>query len=303
MENAQNQKIIISGHSGFALRHTWLKKAHDLCRSDDKAFLNDNATVKLGVGKNMVQSIRFYALLCDVLRSEEKNDREHSIYLVDIFIDSGHDPYLDYVETIWLIHHKLVTNSDLVSYYEFFNSFNNTTFTNDSYREFLRRKISEKHVKKLPAEETLKRDVDCFLSNYTVKMEEKPTDSFGALLRELNLIKTTERSIYKRIYKKATDISDFIFLYVLSQFWYKHYQTHTVLSLRAISQDSESPGMVFQMHEDEVHKKLKTISEVKKIPAFISETAGIINMNLDTNAQHLSKSAVKNLLKIYTNKS
>jgi hypothetical protein len=51
-----------SGHETFVFRYTWLKKAVDAVRVDPRVFGQDNAIVTLGVGKNMVRSIRHWGL-------------------------------------------------------------------------------------------------------------------------------------------------------------------------------------------------------------------------------------------------
>lgn len=50
--------LSFSGHETFTLRHGWLTKAVDAIETNDGAFNSDDALVELGVGKNMVRSIR-----------------------------------------------------------------------------------------------------------------------------------------------------------------------------------------------------------------------------------------------------
>lgn len=56
-------KYKISGHEKFSLRYTWLPKAIIALEKDSKIFSKfDDAIILMGVGKNMVQSIKFGAL-------------------------------------------------------------------------------------------------------------------------------------------------------------------------------------------------------------------------------------------------
>ena len=48
-----------SGHESFPCKSMWLKKGYDYLVGHNK-FTDPDAVVKLGVGKNMVQSIRFW---------------------------------------------------------------------------------------------------------------------------------------------------------------------------------------------------------------------------------------------------
>ena len=54
-----------SGHQTFPFRYTWLKKGVDAVTEDPTVFSSKNASVTLGVGKNMVSSIRHW---CNVAR-------------------------------------------------------------------------------------------------------------------------------------------------------------------------------------------------------------------------------------------
>lgn len=52
-------KYTFSGHDSFQCRQLWLKKGFDYLQSR-KSFSDAAAVVKLGVGKNMVSSIRYW---------------------------------------------------------------------------------------------------------------------------------------------------------------------------------------------------------------------------------------------------
>ena len=56
-----------SGHETFALRAGWPKKAYDAAAEDAAVFSGDAAIARFGVGKNMVRSIRHWALAAGVL--------------------------------------------------------------------------------------------------------------------------------------------------------------------------------------------------------------------------------------------
>lgn len=49
---------IFSGHESFACKSHWLKRGYDFVRGENN-FNDDDAVVRLGVGKNMVASIKF----------------------------------------------------------------------------------------------------------------------------------------------------------------------------------------------------------------------------------------------------
>ena len=61
-----------SGHETFPFRYPWLKKGFDAVNEDPFVFLRDYAITTLGVGKNMVRSIRHWCLAANML--EESRD-------------------------------------------------------------------------------------------------------------------------------------------------------------------------------------------------------------------------------------
>ena len=60
-----NRSLKFSGHESFHCRPFWLKKGFDHIVSG-KTF-NDQAGVELGVGRNMIASIRFWMKAFDLI--------------------------------------------------------------------------------------------------------------------------------------------------------------------------------------------------------------------------------------------
>ena len=133
-----------SGHQTFPFRYTWLKKGVDAVVEDPTVFSSEDASVTLGVGKNMVASIRHW---CTVARLIKKSDDPQCRGFIPtklgeaIFDDqNGFDPYLDDPATLWLIHWQIATNiNQATAWYWAFNilkgnQFALPTFKNDLYK-------------------------------------------------------------------------------------------------------------------------------------------------------------------------
>ena len=71
-----------------------------------KCISDEDAIVRFGVGKNMVTSIRHWALACDVIEEYEGGYRTTD-FANRIFGTDGLDPYSEHPTTAWLIHWKL----------------------------------------------------------------------------------------------------------------------------------------------------------------------------------------------------
>ena len=87
-ESKRMAKFSFSGHEKFHCRQFWLKKGYDfLCAG--RRFTDEDAVVALGVGKNMVNSIRFW-LKAFGLVDEREQPNEFARF---IFGEQGCDPY------------------------------------------------------------------------------------------------------------------------------------------------------------------------------------------------------------------
>lgn len=101
-----------SGHETFPCRYTWLPKAVRGLTKNGQLFSDEDAAmVDLGVGKNMVRSIRFWADAAEIASSRIKEPGlDVSEFGKVIFGARGHDQFLEDIQTLWLIHWKFSTN-------------------------------------------------------------------------------------------------------------------------------------------------------------------------------------------------
>lgn len=64
-------KYTFSGHDSFQCRQLWLKKGYDYIQSK-KSFNDEDAVVRLGVGKNMVSAIRYWMKAFNIIDGKDK---------------------------------------------------------------------------------------------------------------------------------------------------------------------------------------------------------------------------------------
>ena len=55
-------KYKFSGHQTFVFRYGWLEKGVRLIQRNPHGFLEDDVLIQLGVGKNMVESIKYWSI-------------------------------------------------------------------------------------------------------------------------------------------------------------------------------------------------------------------------------------------------
>lgn len=205
---------IFSGHESFACKSHWLKRGYDFVRGENN-FNDDDAVVRLGVGKNMVASIKFWLKAIGLLKDAGLVALANHLF----DDDNGKDPYLEDIGTLWLLHFLLI-QTDYATIYK-------TTFV-DYHRQ---RNIIEKsklqnyikHIcfdetgyKNLYNDNTVKRDIGVMLHNYCAKNGGNVNvEDSNSLFAPLNLICETEKNTYRFNYDTRSDVPNLIFLYAL----------------------------------------------------------------------------------------
>ena len=125
-----------SGHETFPFRYGWLKKGYDAALKNPNIFSTPDAIVELGVGKNMVNSIKYWGLSTGIFIKKEKEiaitDFGHFLFNEE----NGIDPYLEDKTSLWLLHWNLSSTIDpATTWYLAFNEFNKTIFTKEDLIE------------------------------------------------------------------------------------------------------------------------------------------------------------------------
>lgn len=172
----ENYRPQFTGHETFPMRYGWLKKAYDHVtrfkkHSDDKTVVwGDEAIAQLGVGKNMVSSIRYWARILGVV--EESAKAPHSVKTTEfgrkIFGKKGFDPFMEHSTTLWLIHWKLVSNISLTTWYWAFGHYPSLVFDRVDMQSKLERLCADRKWKRA-SPVTLKNDISVFVRTYTSK--------------------------------------------------------------------------------------------------------------------------------------
>ncbi len=106
-----------SGHESFACRYAWLPKAYAALKNDPALFVNEEvAMLELGIGKNMVKSLRFWVDVMGVAEATQPDAPVKGLkptsFATQVFEREGYDPYLEDVRTRWLLHWKLSSRAD-----------------------------------------------------------------------------------------------------------------------------------------------------------------------------------------------
>jgi hypothetical protein len=269
------QRFGFSGHESFTCRYGWLKKAAEAAAFDRELFAKDEAIVQLGVGKNMVRSIRHWGLAYQVLQPRGRNGVEVSRW-GDLLL--GHwDPFLEDIGSLWLLHWLLVNNPSRAGTWFFtFFVFPQVEFTKG---ELLRSLVTYASRQGWTIKEvTLSRDVDCFIRTYVPGRGRTagmlPEDAFDCPLAELRLLSSTgdsERHQFNMGPKSTLPIEVFGFA-LLS---YLRALNRNVLAVHECLYGVGSPGQAFKLDENAVVMYLESLQLATKGQLELDDTAGL----------------------------
>lgn len=201
-----------SGHESFHCKSLWLKKGYDYLL-DGNSFTDVDAVAKLGVGKNMVASIRFWLRAFSISKADEITDI--ATYLFDT--ENGRDPFAEDLNTLWILHILLVTTRVASIYNLTFVEYQREKkeFSRDELRNFIKRKCSVPEQKNVYNENTVKKDIGVLLKNYVAPKDLKNLEDFSALLIALELIVNKDTDTYSYRVTEPNEIAPEVVLFAL----------------------------------------------------------------------------------------
>ncbi len=280
-----SKKVAFGRHETFALRYSWLTKGFQELMNNSKIFTDDNATVKLGVGKNMVNSIRYWLHAAQIAQPTKNGYQATEIGKSIFDAENGFDPYLEDEATIWLIHWLLASNPTIAtSWYWFFNYFHKAEFTNkevtDSLHEFAKERIESKFTLG-----TLKKDVDIILRMYSSAKAGKNQSLEEVLDSPLSILKLISHLPNSKSFYSAPEDRNKIPLGIIgfavtSIFKQAKIKTIPIENLMYKRANHPALGAIFRMTENSLLTKLELLLQYIPNCLAINETAGINQLHL-----------------------
>jgi len=267
-------------HETFALRFGWLTKGYLGLTSNPQIFTDDDAIVHLGVGKNMVSSIRYWML---ATRIAEINDLQIKPSEVGhlIFSSGGYDPYLEDEATIWLLHWLLASNSQYATtVYYFFNHFHKPEFSTDELFSGVKAFVEERLKGKKIADSTLRHDCNVLTRLYVPSQGDKRTPLEEALDSPFSVLGLMGKSeLPNRYLSRASarwDVPLAVIGYALGELFDITDQSN--IALEAIAHGTEiMPGLgsIFRMNEECLVSKVEELTVWFPNVYELRESAGV----------------------------
>ena len=264
-----NSKIATFGrHETFSLRYSWLTKGFQAVQKNPKIFTDDNATIELGVGKNMVNAIKYW-LRASGMITESKCEVLPTELGERIFAENGFDPYLEDEATLWLIHWQLATNAELATaWFWFFNGFHKAEFSSDEAKKALSEFVSEKLTGK-HSDKTVQQEIVLILRMYAqtkLVVNGSMDEVLDAPLVNLNLVIYSDAN---RLYRATPQVRaslpvEIIGFAVNEIFTHRDVVELPIEDLMYSKNQAIAVGAVFRLTENDLVAKLELLA--KKYP-------------------------------------
>lgn len=305
-------KAKFSGHDTFPLRYGWLYKAVNHLNSGGKLQTSkedetQQAIIKLGVGKNMVNAIRYWAEsagLLDNKRTQSSIDYFTSVNGNYLFNDeTGKDPYLEHIGSIWLVHFWLCFNEEeITSYRYFFNIFNGEYFEKQILLAHMSDDLARlDSIDKSVNDSTIQKDIDTFLNSYCKKNTTKSggEEQFNSPLTELSLIQESGKNYYLSTLNSKSDLPIEIFVYAVLKFIQKESKVSKVtkVNFNSLLLEPFSPGRIFRLSEQGLGEKLDEAQTYSNGNISWIDSMGLRQVSVENSYLNQDQSALDNYYK------
>jgi hypothetical protein len=235
----------------------------------------------LGVGKNMVRSIRHWCLTAGILEEHPKSLGILSPTNLGTILlaDDGLDPYLEDPGTLWVLHWQIASNrARAATWYWTFSHFHEPEFTREALNSALFR-WTQTLPGKLVATSSIKRDIEVFLRTYVPSRQshgESAEDSLDCPLVELGLISHPAGGLTYQFRRGAQrGLPGSILLFAVLRFWEAFSPNSETLALHDIARQPGSPGRLFKIDESSLVERLESVERQTDGALSYGETAGM----------------------------
>lgn len=266
---------LLVGHSSFYLRNGWIKKCVEYVEENknENIFSKSNieAIDKLGIGSVMVQSLKFWMTMLDILKKEKKEF--HLKREIKYILEK--DPYLENKNTLWLLHTYIMErdekNENPVLWNLFIRNKKNSLFTEEEARDILNVFYKEKN--EAISERSVKDSINVFIKTYykEVDIKNDPEDNLYSPFLKLNYLLKNEKNQYYFRNIESNEIAEEIIFYLLKRRLKIFKQISIIDSYNYIN------GII-KMRINEYEKLILKLENREFL--FVDRAAGLQNINL-----------------------
>ncbi len=195
-------------HETFFIRKGWLSKGMRYVSQKPNVFTdkNENPMDVLGIGANMVKSLRYWLQAVGLTKEPKTGRKDQSLTQFGELVHE-YDPYTEELGTLYLLHYKLVTDDEMApSWYYFFNKFTMKEFSKDDFVAQIQNELKMEGT--AVAIRSLTDDFACIVNTYLPRYKSDPNkvspeNNISCPFGELGFIDILSKERGNYIYKKS----------------------------------------------------------------------------------------------------
>ena len=281
-------------HETFHPRYGWLKKGFDLASSDATVFLRDDAHVVLGVGKNMVRSIRYWChafkLLDEVATRGDRTSRPSALGRL-LLGRRGLDPYLEDLGSLWLLHWQLLREPCLATAWRYaFFVHARPEISISSLTTGLLEYVSSHFPTARANESSLRKDAACVIRMYGELPSHSAVgeESIQCPFAELGLIRPSAapKTFAFRLGQKP-GLSSWIVAFACLDYAATVSPGAQTIALSRLLRGAGSPGLGFRLTESALYSGLEEATSRLRALS-LSESAGVVQLSFSGSPSKLA---------------
>ena len=277
-----------SGHESFSIRKDWLAKGirkFDAFKKDELSAMDE-----LGIGKNMVKSLRYWLRVTGITDDDPKKKNSFKLSELGDLINKK-DPYTEELGTLWILQYNLAKNIDnATSWYFFFNEFDLSEFNAQDYYIAIK-KWDEMNNPKPASESSLTKDFDCIKRTYLHRSalddigkneDFGPESNMECPFTELGLLEKNDKGLYKKSSPSKQSIPLLIVLAVII----KQAGEQKEIKLSDLQNQPNSVGKVFNLDTILLISLLSDLENKGYVK--VVRTAGLDVLRITTDLSYLN---------------
>lgn len=271
-------KVKMKRHESFSIREGWLSKGLLAVKENVKVFSCEESTDILGIGTNMVKSLKYWLFATNLIK-----DEKNSIVITKLGnLVLKYDPYMEDEFTWWMIHINMLLNQE-----DFYvgNVFFNKCISKNFSKEDVYKIISEHlNQKKLDFNEKILVDeINTIIKTYVVdNTNDTPENNFNSPLADLELLKRISKDNYERLKPDYRSLNYLVVYYLVIQ----NLDGRDYLSIDELLKIQNSPSKLLNLDKNLFNDYLDDMRREGLIT--INRTAGL-NMIYVANALDLEE--------------
>ena len=268
-------------HETFCPRYGWIKKGFDAVVQDPHVFDAQDDIERLGVGKNMVRSIRFWCLAFHVIEPSHAGAPRRlggpmrpTPFGRALLSEDGWDPYLEDPGSLWLLHWQLFSPPiTAASWPLIFNLPYSGHFSVAELVDALRERLSGRPGAKRCSDSSLAKDVSCLVRMYAPVQGRMQSDEIECPFTHLGLLlSTAQKQTYRFSMGDKRSLPEEVFVAACCDYALKGSDAFGLtngaashkgvrsLSLNKAAFGHNSPGVVFKLSESDIGYRLEKVA-------------------------------------------